>query len=293
MKRRGDKNGVELHWLSEKEVAEKDPNVKTCVRALFSPNTATADPIEVSNCLRDELLEMGVEIRFNCPFRGKDGKGIRAGNKTLFYGYMINCAGLYADKIAKKYGFSKNKVILPFKGIYLKHNGETKTVSTNVYPVPNLLNPFLGVHYTVTSEGIVKIGPTAIPAFWRENYSGLSRFKIGEFFQVSLQMVRLFIWNAFGFRTLAFQEIRKYRKSNFTKLAKNMVHEVDTKGFDKWSLPGIRAQLLDTKSLELLMDFVIEGDGKSLHVLNAVSPGWTCSFPFSKHIVEKAISLGD
>ena len=293
LKKRGDKNGVELRWLEEEDVYEIDQNVKTCKRALFSPNTATADPIEVSECLRDELLDLGVEIRFNCAFKGKSGEGVKTGNGVINYGYMINCAGLYADKIAKEFGFSKNKVIMPFKGIYLKHNGQSDTVATNVYPVPNLLNPFLGVHYTVTASGKVKIGPTSIPAFWRENYSGFSKFKIGELLQIGFHMARLFIWNSFGFRALAFQEISKYRKSNFTRLATNMVHEVDTGGFDEWSVPGIRAQLLDTRTLELLMDFVIEGDEKTLHVLNAVSPGWTCSFPFSKHIVDTANSFRD
>tara|TARA_B100002052_G_scaffold86743_1_gene79646 strand:+ start:12200 stop:13432 length:1233 start_codon:yes stop_codon:yes gene_type:complete len=288
LKRRGDVNGVELRWVSLEEAQEIDPNVKTVKRALFSPTTATVDPIEVCEKLKEDLIENDVMVEFETAYLSK-GKNnvIRTSREPIEAKFLINCAGLYADKIARDYGFSKNMVIMPFKGVYLKFMGEEKPVSTNVYPVPNLLNPFLGVHYTVTVDGSNKIGPTSMPCFWRENYSGFSRFKIGEFFQIGYHMARLFFWNSFGFRKLAFHEMRKYQRSHFSKTAKNMVHEVDPRGFNKWTRPGIRAQLLNTRTLELVMDFVIEGDEGSLHILNAVSPAFTCSFSFSRYVVDE------
>ena len=287
LKRRGDVNGVELRWVSLEEAREIDPNVKTVKRALFSPTTATVDPIEVCEKLKEELIENDVMVEFETAYLSK-GKNnvIRTSREPIEAKFLINCAGLYADKIARDYGFSKNMVIMPFKGVYLKFMGEEKPVSTNVYPVPNLLNPFLGVHYTVTVDGSNKIGPTSMPCFWRENYRGFSRFKIGEFFQIGYHMARLFFWNSFGFRKLAFHEMRKYQRSHFSKTAKNMVHEVDPGGFNKWTRPGIRAQLMNTRTLELVMDFVIEGDEESLHILNAVSPAFTCSFSFSRYVVD-------
>src|SRR5690606_14086379 len=146
-------------------------------------------------------------------------------------------------------------------------------------PVPNLKNPFLGVHFTKTVDGSIKIGPTAIPAFWRENYKGFSNFKLKEFAQIIGYQCRLFLTNAFNFRSLAFEEMRKYIRSYFINLSLLMVKDLDKDGFGHLMRPGIRAQLLNKETMELVQDFVIEGDHRSLHILNAVSPAFTCSFP--------------
>ncbi len=98
---------------------------------------------------------------------------------------------------------------------------------------------------------------------------------------------KLFISNAFGFRDLAFEEIKKYSKSHLVSLAKTLVKKDELSFFDKWSKPGIRAQLLDKRSLELIQDFVVEAKDNSIHVLNAVSPAFTSSIPFSEWIVDK------
>ena len=158
--------------------------------------------------------------------------------------------------------------------------------------MPNLKNPFLGVHYTITVDGTIKIGPTSIPAFWRENYKGMENFKGGELGNVLGWESRLFMTNAFGFRGLAFDEMKKYNKSYFVNLATSMVHNIDKSGFTEWSKPGIRAQLLNTKTLELVMDFVVEGDNTTIHVLNAVSPAFTCSFPFATWVVDNYVEKG-
>ena len=157
---------------------------------------------------------------------------------------MINAAGLYADKVAKDFGFSEKYTIIPFKGIYLKYHGKVNPVSLNVYPVPNLGNPWLGVHFTVTVDGTVKIGPTSMPAFWRENYEGFERFNLKEAVNILGWESMLFCTNAFGFRNIALDEIKKYNKSYFTGLAAGMVKSLDVKGFNEWGRPGIRAQLL-------------------------------------------------
>ena len=207
----------------------------------------------------------------------------------LSAGKIINTAGLYADKVARDFGFSQKYTIIPFKGIYLKYKGHNNPVTTNVYPVPNLKNPFLGVHFTVTVDGHVKIGPTSVPAFWRENYDGLEGFRVREMTGILGWEAKLFLKNSFGFRSLAIDEIKKYNRKYFTGLAASMVHDLDRKGFTEWGRPGIRAQLLDVTTNELVMDFIVEGDSNSVHVLNAVSPAFTCAFPFSAHVVENYV----
>jgi len=92
---------------------------------------------------------------------------------------------------------------------------------------------------------------------------------------------------------LAYEEIKKYSKTYFTNLALKMVNRIDIKSFNQWSKPGIRAQLLDTETLELLQDFVIESDDKSIHILNAVSPAFTCSFAFAQYVVDEIIQKKD
>jgi len=286
--RRGKRNGVDVKIVTESELKEIEPNARTFKYALFSPATATVDPTELNKAIRDELVSSGVKIIFNQGYRRKmDGNTIETTGGNVFSAdKLINTAGLYADKIARDFGYSGNYTIIPFKGIYLKYTKKDKPIRTNIYPVPNLKNPFLGVHYTITIDGTIKIGPTSIPAFWRENYKGMDNFKASELGNVLGWESRLFLSNAFGFRGLAFDEIKKYNKSYFVNLAASMVHSIDKSGFTEWSRPGIRAQLLNTKTLELVMDFVVEGDNTSIHVLNAVSPAFTCSFPFAKWVVD-------
>lgn len=289
--RRGKRNGVDVKIITEAEMRDIDPNAKTFKYALYSPNTATVDPTEVNKAVRDELVASRVKILFSQGYKRKiDGNTIETtGGLILSANQVINTAGLYADRIAKDFGFSRKYTIIPFKGIYLKYTKKDKPIKTNIYPVPNLKNPFLGVHYTITVDGTIKIGPTSIPAFWRENYKGMDNFRAGELGNVLSWEARLFLSNAFGFRALAFEEMRKYNKSFFVNLATSMVHKIDKSGFTEWSKPGIRAQLLNTETLELVMDFVVEGDATTIHVLNAVSPAFTCSFPFSKWVVDNYI----
>ncbi|WP_292658384.1 L-2-hydroxyglutarate oxidase [Nitratifractor sp.] len=288
--RRGEANGVEVRIISEEEAAKIDPNIRTYREALHSPTTATVDPRQVLEKLRHIVVSEGTRLMLGNPWMGNLGNNhVMTRTHTVTAGKIINCAGLYADRIAQAYGFGERYTILPFKGIYLKYSGEPAPVRTNIYPVPKLENPFLGVHYTVTVDGTVKIGPTAIPAFWRENYRGLERFRPDELTEILWYDAKLFATDSFGFRKLALEEFRKYSKKHLAELAAGMVRQIDAERFDTWSTPGIRAQLLDKASLELVQDFIVEGDEHSIHILNAVSPAFTCALPFTEWVIEEYI----
>lgn len=290
LKKRGDINQVELKLIDEKELEYYEPNAKTYKKALWSPTTATVDPLEVSKTIKNELMQQDVKFYFETPYKERlDDNTISAGANIFEAGKIINAAGLYADKIASDFGYSKDYIIIPFKGIYLEYTGNDKPVKTNIYPVPNLKNPFLGVHFTIKADGKIKIGPTAIPVLWRENYKGFERFKIDEAVQILSWETKLFLTNAFGFKSLALEEIKKMNKRNLIKLAEKMIKKIDSKYFDNWGKPGIRAQLLNTKTMELVQDFVVEGNNDSIHILNAVSPAFTCSLPFTNWIIENFI----
>src|SRR5262249_49037141 len=111
----------------------------------------------------------------------------------------------------------------------------------------------------------------------------------GELLNIGLWESKLFASNAFNFRSLAFTEMKKYIRSHLIGLSKLLIPNIDPEGFGDFAPPGIRAQLLNTKTKELVQDFVVEGDSRSIHVLNAVSPGWTCSLPFADYIIDNFI----
>ncbi len=285
--RRGSHNGVELHAVGEQEAREIEPRVRTFERAIFSPTTASVDPEKVMQALEADALAEGIEIHKGVSFLRREAGGIATTNGRYEAGYTVNAAGLYADAIAREFGYSETYRILPFKGLYLYSSEPAGSLRTNVYPVPDIERPFLGVHFTVTVDGHTKIGPTAIPAFWREQYNGYRNFKLGEFVDTTWREMNLFVFSAFDFKKLAVEELRKYSRRHMVDLASRLVQGVEVRDYDKWGRPGIRAQLVDTRHNALEMDFVLQGDDRSMHVLNAVSPAFTCALPFAQYVVDE------
>ncbi len=175
---------------------------------------------------------------------------------------------------------------LEFMGI--NNNGEAITSNGNIYPVPDIRNPFLGIHFTKVTDGTVYIGPTAIPAFGRENYEFLKGVD-KELFEILLREGVLFFTNA-GFRKVAVSEPGKYFLRSFFKEIKGMVHDLNIEDILPSNKSGIRPQLVNWKKNELVMDFVVLKHEKSIHILNAISPAFTSSMAFAEFIVEKYIS---
>jgi len=152
LQRRAQVNEVELHAISRKEAEEIEPRVKTYERALFSPTTSSVNPGEVMSSLIRDAEDARISILTNSQYLGHTPQSVSTSRGTISAGYIINAAGLYADRVALDFGFSQDYRILPFKGLYLYANEPTHPVRTNFYPVPDLANPFLGVHYTLTAD---------------------------------------------------------------------------------------------------------------------------------------------
>jgi len=283
--RRGAANGVPLESLSEEDARVIEPRIKTYERAIFSPTTSSANPHLFIESMQQDAIAEGVIILTGAPYLRRDKHIIVTPQAPFTAGHVVNAAGLYADKIALDFGFSERYRILPFKGVYLHSDEPPNSFRTHIYPVPDLRNPFLGVHFTVKEDRSAKIGPTAIPAFWREQYRRFDNFKFGEFVEVLFREAGLMISSAFDFKKLALEELKKYSRPHLVRLASRLAHGVRSENYTRWGEAGIRAQLLDIKSRKLEMDFVIEGDEHSTHLLNAVSPGWTCAIPFARYVV--------
>ena len=285
--RRGRANGIPLESISENEAKAIEPRVKTCERALFSPATSTVDPSLVMQAMKKDALEEGVRLDCGVAYLSLHRQQVTTTTGTYDAGYVVNAAGLYADRIARDFGFGERYRILPFKGLYLYSSEPPGAIRTNIYPVPDLKNPFLGVHFTVAANGKAKIGPTAIPGLWREQYNGMANFNLNEFLEVAMRGAGLLASSNFDFKALALREAAKYSKSKMVSLAGHLAEGVKPEHYQNWGKPGIRAQLLDIKKRKLEMDFILEGDRHSMHVLNAVSPAFTCSLPFSEYVCER------
>ena len=286
LKRRGDANGVLLEIIDEKELNEIEHNAKTCAKALFSPTTSTVNPKLICKHIASNFPR-NVQILFNRKFIKANNKQAITTNEKIKFKYLYNVAGLYADKIAHSFGIGRQYTVLPFKGIYLAYNDDN-LIKRHIYPVPDLKNPFLGVHFTRTVNNKVKIGPTAIPAFWRENYTLKERFNLNEFLEILGCQTRLFLSNSFNFRTLALSEIKKYNRNFFINEARKLVKHLDVNNFGKYLQPGIRAQLLNKHTNQLVMDFVVEHAENSTHILNSVSPAFTTAFSFAEFVVRES-----
>lgn len=285
--RRGKENNVVLHELTAQEAKEMEPRVKTHQRALFSPTTSSVNPAHVIKAMQEDAENEDVQIHCGVRYIKKKANNVLVTTAGQYQAaYVVNAAGLYADKIAMDFGFSKNYRILPFKGLYLYSDEPPFSMKRHIYPVPDLKNPFLGVHFTVTVDGRTKIGPTAIPAFWREQYGFWEHFKLSELIEILTRQMGLFLFSKFDFKKLAMEEMKKYSKSYLVQLAAILATEIKKENFTKFGTPGIRAQLLNIKEKKLEMDFILEGDGQSMHILNAVSPAFTSSIPFAEYVCD-------
>lgn len=283
---RGRVNGVEVEIVSAADARAIEPRVRPVERALYSPTTASVDPAEVMACLVTEAERAGVRIETATAYHGVTDRGVVTSRGPVAAGYVINAAGLHADRVARDFGFGERYAIVPFKGVYLYADPGTEPLRTHVYPVPDLANPFLGVHLTVTVDGRVKVGPSAIPALWRQQYGGLAHWNVGELLETARHLAGLWLRDDFGFRRLALREVKKYSRAHLAGLAADLVPDLRPEHFTRWGVPGIRAQLLDRSTRRLEMDFCVEHDQRSLHVLNAVSPAFTCAFAFAEHLLD-------
>ena len=282
--RRGRANGVELRMVDEAEARTLEPAARVRSRALFSPTTASVDPAVVVKALAEAARDRGVELRTGEAFRDARRGVVVTPRERWSAGYVVNAAGAHADRVARRFGFARGYRIVPFKGRYLRSRA-TLDVHRHIYPVPDLRNPFLGVHLTVSPTGEVWIGPTATPVLGREQYRlpAPGPATAGSAFALARLLVAP---HNTGLRRLALAELRRHSRRALVAEAARLVHDLPRPG--EWSpvQPGIRAQLVDTRTWKLEDDFVYEADDRSLHVLNAVSPGFTCALPLAEHLLD-------
>jgi L-2-hydroxyglutarate oxidase LhgO len=226
----------------------------------------------------------GEEIRdIRAPLREASGT-----HSVFSYGHLVNAAGLHADHVAHIMGVGLHYRILPFKGLYRKLKKDAaKRFNGSIYPVPDLRVPFLGVHVTRNIHDDVYVGPTAIPAFGRENYGMFEGVSLSEAPGIAWALGKMILKNKQGMRTMVGDEMSRYSASGFLQAAQACAPRLQASDFDNTGKVGLRAQLYDRNKGTLEMDFVVEPGPDSTHVLNAISPAFTSSLAFAEWIADK------
>lgn len=288
---RAQANGVDVRLIDPSELKAIEPLARTHEVALWSPNTAVANPTDVTMAVSRVFQRLGGLLRTSAPVGRLDGPtAILRSGEAMRGRHVINAAGLYADKLAHSSGAGSDYEVLPFKGLYIYGGERAPALSRHVYPVPDPRNPFLGVHLTVTVDGRTKIGPTAIPALSRTNYTKLGGIKTGELASVAMLLPQFLASKHHDGLGLIRTELPKYLRRVLVRQASVLVPSVSQADFTEWGRSGIRAQLFNRRKRRLEMDFVVENHGDQTHVLNAVSPAWTGSLSFGEHVAADVLS---
>jgi L-2-hydroxyglutarate oxidase LhgO len=285
-------NGVETELLEDRAaIREHEPHAAG-EAALYCPEAASVDSQKYVYQLATDAENSGVDF-----FTGYEVRGVRTSrgshevvttNGTIEASYLVNAAGLYADKLAHQMGVGEQYQIVPFRGEYYELVPQKRDlVKSMIYPTPDPELPFLGVHFTRRTDDKVIIGPNAVLAFGREAYEN-TQFDVSELLDT---LGYDGFWKLFASSKMirvGLNELNKsYRKEVFVEAAQSLLPEVEIEDFRK-SYAGIRAQIVRDDGT-LIKDPLFEHGDQSTHVLNAVSPGLTSSLPFGDHLADSIL----
>ncbi|MDA9272016.1 L-2-hydroxyglutarate oxidase [bacterium] len=282
-------NQICAEKIGPSEILTLEPYACSDFGGIYCKDTAVIDSQQVLSKLKNELSRNKINIIFNQTVSqiNAEHNEVQTQNASYSYGMLINAAGSYADSIAKLVNIGLEYTLIPFKGIYYKLDPSVAhTVRTSIYPVPNPSLPFLGVHFTRVINGDVYVGPTAIPALGRENYTLFGGINAIESMSILKQLIKLYGRNEQGFRQLVKKEMSHYTRLGFINSAQCLMKELKPSWIKASRKVGIRPQLLNTKDMRLEMDFIIKPGKNSVHVLNSISPAFTSSFAVARHIVD-------
>lgn len=281
----GEKLGVpDLMRLEGDGIQYKEPACTRCARnALYSPTGAIVDSKALLASVIGDAKDAGARFNFGEKVKKVLEDRIITDKGELQYDYLINCAGLEADRIAHMRGIREDLFIVPFRGSYWRI--DQLALNTMVYCPPDPNFPFLGVHLTPTTNGLSLAGPNASLALGRESYKG--EFNVRDIYDMLRQRG---FWRMLARKEFLHQARDNLRtalsKSAFLKEINGLTSKPIKEGDIKPSRAGIRAQLVDSSG-KLVDDLVVEHKERETHILNAVSPGMTCCLAFAEEMVKK------
>ncbi len=289
---RGRENGLrEVRWLSAEELKEIEPHAAG-LAAVHVPEEGIVDYRAVCAAMEKDLVGAGGTIkvvsraRRICP----DGRGWRIETERgdIECEFLVNCAGLYSDQVARMAGERLGLRIVPFRGEYYRLRSEAERLVRHlIYPTPDPKFPFLGVHFTRQIRGGVEAGPNAVLAFAREGYT---KWKVRPR-ELTNALAFKGLWKFLGqHRAMAVAELsQSFSKRKFCRALQKLVPAIRPDDLAPGGA-GVRAQAMMNDGT-LVQDFYFAERGNALHVLNAPSPGATASLAIGEYIAEKAMAL--
>lgn len=289
LRRRARANGVQAGLVSEREIREIEPHARG-IEGLHAPEGASFDSRRYVEVLLDEARSAGASIHFGVrAHRIVDGSAgdhlvrVDTSQGRWMAAVVLNCAGLQADRLAGP--LASDARVIPFRGYYAElRPGRTELVRSHVYATPDLTFPFLGVHLSRRTDGRVIVGPGAMLAFGREAYR-LVHIQPAD-------LLHTLTWPGF-YRMIARPRVRALLRNEILKSlflsrigreARLLIPELEPRDLIR-SYAGNRAQLV-SRTGELVDDIVLRESERTVHVLNAVSPGLTSSLPFGAYLAE-------
>lgn len=276
--------------ITQEELKEYEPHC-TGVDALHVPQTGIVDYLQVAIALGRKIMQQGGRIFLNhkvLEINKKDSINyIETSKETFQSKLVVNCAGLFSDKVAQMNDASiKDIKIIPFRGEYYKLKAEREYLVKNlIYPAPDPNFPFLGVHFTRMIKGGVEAGPNAVLAFRREGYTK-SQVNFAE-------LAETLTWPGFQkvagkyWKTGLGELYRSFSKAAFTKALQELIPEIQESDLVA-SSAGVRAQACD-RTGGLLDDFAIRESELAINVLNAPSPAATSSLSIGETVAGMVI----
>lgn len=287
---RGTQNGLrDLRWLERDEIRRLEPHCGGFV-GIHVPEEGIVDFGQVCATFRRLIADGGGEIVFNARVRaitrGRSDWTLHTGDRQYVSHRIVNCAGLYSDRVASMAGERLDVKIVPFRGEYWMLRPERRHLVTNlIYPVPDPTFPFLGVHFTRVIHGGIEAGPNAVLALAREGYRWRD-VKISELFE-SLAYPGLWKFLRHYPHAAAYEVARSLSKRLFVRSLQRLVPAVERR--DLVAGPsGVRAQVM-TRQGELVQDFHIVRGERAVHVINAPSPAATASLAIGSEIAAMVV----
>jgi (S)-2-hydroxyglutarate dehydrogenase len=284
---RGIENGLSVKRLSASEVKEIEPHV-SCLAGLHVPSTGIVDFAAVCRRLAELIGARGGELRLHTKVVGFHANGsnrvLETSNGTLTARWIINCAGLHSDRVARLGGAKPGARIVPFRGEYYELKSERRMLVRNlIYPVPDPQFPFLGAHFTRMIDGSVHAGPNAVLSLKREGYRRTS-FNLRDFVET---MTYAGFWRlAAKHARSGLEEMhRSFSKKAFVRSLQKLIPEIREDDLVPGE-SGVRAQALRPDG-GLVDDFLVVNGPSAIHVCNAPSPAATASLEIGRVIAEQ------
>jgi (S)-2-hydroxyglutarate dehydrogenase len=287
---RGHQNSVPVRRAPLDEVADREPALRV-LGALIVESTGRVDYRKVAAALADEMLSRGGTIRYDEPVLSvttASGEVRVHTDKDVIVAHRVAvCAGLHSDRLARSSGIDPGVRILPFRGEYSELvPGRADLVRGLVYPVPDPELPFLGVHLTRGLDGVVHVGPNAVPALAREGYSWRA-FSARDLAETLGYGGTWHLARRYG-RVGAHEVSRSLFGRSMLKEAREMLPELRANDL-RPSMSGVRAQAVANDG-SLVDDFLFRRSGDVLHVLNAPSPAATACLPIGARIAQELLA---